>query len=115
MGKIIQKVKVRLETVPNNLEDLVEEVGYRILAYCNRDDIPIPLELVWIRMVVDFAESTGKQYLGKQIVSSMSEGDTSINFESERAAVGVNASLLDTVVLNYGVDLNRYRKLRAVR
>jgi hypothetical protein len=114
--RIMEKVRARVDEHIESyiLADYTEEMGYKILAYCTRNDIPGALELVWVRMVIDLLESTGKQYVAKQGVSEISEGDMKLKYEAEKSSVGVNASLVDSVVLNYQIDLNRFRQLKGL-
>lgn len=86
---------------------ILNSVEESVLAYCHRDDIPDGLKNTVIRMAVDMykeerygtAEDTGP-------VKSVSVGDTSTTFSTEKST-----SYVDSLLKNYEKTLNHYRKL----
>lgn len=114
-------VKLRLGLVDESLKPLIEtyieEIGNRILHYCSIKDVPEGLKFVWVSMVIDLIrldlpnidEISDTVGGGEKI----SIGDTSV---SPAGASSGNSNLaksvVDKVVTNYHIDLNRYRKLR---
>lgn len=95
----------------------IDEIGYRIKHYCNISSIPDGLKFVWASMTMDvvrielpnveeIADSIGDE-------GTVKIGDTQVGSGATRGGVtNTSKSVLDTVVLNYRVDLNRYRRLR---
>ncbi|GAC42281.1 phage head-tail connector protein [Paenibacillus popilliae] len=109
-------VKSRLGLPDDNHKELVgtyiEEIGNRIKHYCNISSIPEALKFAWTSMVIDairvelpnideIANTAGGG-------SAVKIGDTQVGGEVSNTS----KSVIDSVVLNYRVDLNRYRKLR---
>jgi len=111
-------VKLRLGLKYNNLQPLIEsyiyEIRYRILHYCNLDKIPDGLKYTWVSMVVDavrvdlpsIAEINDTVGGGENI----KVGDTSISSASTSVS-NVSKSVIDNVIFNYKVDLDRYRRM----
>lgn len=98
------------------IDSYVQEIGQRILHYCNSKEIPVELNHTWASMVIDalrieqpnlpeIQETSGE---GEQI----SIGDTSTAPAQKSGLTNTAKSAIDQVVLNYRVDLNRYRRLR---
>ncbi|PZM65349.1 DNA-packaging protein [Paenibacillus dendritiformis] len=95
----------------------IDEIGHRIKHYCNISSVPEALKFVWASMVIDavrvelpnieeIAESAGGG-------NSVKIGDTQVSGGSGSGEVSnTSKSVIDSIVLNYRVDLNRYRKLR---
>ncbi|MCW2277738.1 phage head-tail connector protein [Heliophilum fasciatum] len=114
---VLSAVKIRLRINHNDLDPLIlsyiDEIGVRISHYCNMDVIPDTLTFTWTSMVIDAlrAEQSAIDEIAQSNAGSadIKIGDTSIK---PVAASGQNKSAIDAVVLNYRVDLNRYRKLR---
>lgn len=113
-------VKARLCLVNDDHKEIIgtyiDEIGYRIKHYCNIRAIPEGLKFTWASMTMDavrielvnvdeIAESVGDE-------GTVKIGDTQIGFSAARGGVSnTSKSAIDTVVLNYRVDLNRYRRL----
>ena len=118
---MLSKARKRLNLTSSDktalLEDLIEEVGYRILHFCRRDDIPVALEYTWLRMVIEaYEEQTAPSAQAEgTFVSSISEGDTTIGYSQFTNGATRTSSLIDDLVLNYKIDLVRYRKLRGLQ
>lgn len=113
--------KLRLGLQDDNLRPLIEtyieEIGNRILHYCQIRTIPTALKITWASMVIDAVrvdlpniDEINDTVGGGQ---SVKIGDTSVSPASASTGVSnTSKKSIDTVVLNYQVDLNRYRKLR---
>lgn len=86
---------------------ILNSVEESVLAYCHRQDIPDGLKNTVIRMAVDMykeerygaTEDTGP-------VKSISVGDTSTTFSTEKSTAYV-----DSLLKTYEKTLNHYRKL----
>jgi len=118
-SEVLATVKLRLRLDDSHdalIDSYVQEIGQRILHYCNLSEIPAELEHVWASMTIDalrieqpnlpgIAETTGG---GEEI----RVGDTSTAPARPAGLTNTAKSTIDAVVLNYRVDLNRYRKLR---
>lgn len=119
-SEIWETVKLRLGLADDSLKLLVEsyilEIEHRILHYCNISNIPTGLNFIWASMVIDavridlphvdeIADTTG----GGETIKI---GDTQISPSSVKSITNTNKEVIDKVVLNYRVDLNRYRKMR---
>lgn len=113
-------VKLRLGLADDALQTLVEtyieEIGQRIRHYCGIADIPETLKFTWASMAIDavrvdlpnigeIADTVG----GGETVKL---GDTSVSPAGSSGVSNVSKPVIEQVVLNYAVDLNRYRKLR---
>ncbi|NGP59990.1 phage head-tail connector protein [Paenibacillus thiaminolyticus] len=115
-------VKSRLGLSDDTHKDLIgtyiDEIGHRIKHYCNISAIPEGLKFTWASMAMDavrvelpnvdeIADTAGGE-------SSVKIGDTQVSGGSGSGGEVSNTSksVIDSVVLNYRVDLNRYRKLR---
>ncbi|WP_339295917.1 DNA-packaging protein [Paenibacillus sp. FSL W7-1279] len=114
-------IKERLQLQDDALKGLVvsyiREIGYRIMHYCNLEEIPEELSFTWAAMSLDAARvdlpNVDEISDGAGGGDSIKIGDTSISPASSSAGVSnMTKSSLDQVVLNYRMDLNRYRKLR---
>jgi Phage QLRG family, putative DNA packaging. len=112
---MLEKTKKRLQLTNDNsnelLEDIIEEIGYRILHFCNRDDIPVALEFTWLRMVVEAFKKNDASATSDLVVSSVSEGDTSVSYAQPTANI---SNLVNDIVMNYKTDLLHYKKIRTV-
>ena len=116
--EVLATVKLRLGLDDSHdalIDSYVQEIGQRILHYTNLTEIPAALEHTWVSMVIDalrieqpnlpgIAETSGGE--------SIKIGDTSVSPASGSGLTNASKSVIDRVVLNYRVDLNRYRKLR---
>lgn len=87
------------------IDDAIEIVK----DYCNLDKVPLGLLNTALRMAMDIYrnESLGEESnLGS--ISSISEGDTNIHYRSSVS------EFKDSILKDYKVKLNRYRKVRFV-
>ena len=112
------------------LDEPLDEVRQAICNYCNIDFVPLELKYVWANMVVDLwrwmqslavdNSSSGQPNVSGMsvMVSSLKEGDTTVNFSAATSAHSVQAGsahsiagALDQVVTNYQDQLNRFRRV----
>jgi hypothetical protein len=118
---VLTAVKLRIGITDDSKDALissyVQEIGLRILHYINQPEVPVELKFTWASMVVDAVRVDQPQ--DEQIAAtvggggeSIKIGDTSVSPESGKGLTNTSKSVIDQVVLNYQVDLNRYRKLR---
>ena len=113
-------VKLRLQLADDKLQPLIEsyieEIGNRILHYCNVPSVPHGLKLVWASMVIDAVrvDLPNVDEIAQTVADggNVKIGDTSVSTGQGAGITNVSKSSIDTVVFNYRVDLNRYRKLR---
>lgn len=113
-------VKLRLgladESLKPLIETYIEEIENRIIHYCKIKEIPDGLKFVWASMVIDAVrvELSSVDEIADSTDSgeSIKIGDTSTSPSQKTGVINTSKSVIDTVVLNYRIDLNRYRKLR---
>lgn len=118
-ANVLKLVKLRLALSDEwdaLVDSYVQEIGRRILHYCNLDQVPDVLEHTWASMTIDalrieqpklpgIAETSGE-------VEQVTVGDTSTAPAKPAGLTNTAKSVIDEIVLNYRVDLNRYRRLR---
>jgi len=117
---VIEIVRTRLPGLPDDADALIDyyaqEIGQRILHYTNLSEIPAELEPVWASMTIDALriEQPNLPGIAETIGGgeSVTVGDTSTAPAKTAGLTNTAKSVIDEVVLNYRVDLNRYRKLR---
>lgn len=118
--------------IPTNVDDILEEVQYAILNYCNIDEVPAMLKFTWANMSTDYlrwqTETAVKDETAEEgvpgsgssatYVSSIKEGNTSVSFSVDSTAENASsknahklAGVLDGIVLNYKDALNRFRRV----
>lgn len=119
-NEVLANVKLRLgiadELLDPLIDSFVQEVGQRILNYCNILDVPTAIEPTWAAMVIDalrieqpnIAEVSNTNGGAVEIQI----GDTSVRPSGDSGLTNTSKSVIDKVVLNYRIDLNRYRKMR---
>jgi len=113
-------VKLRLglsdDALKPLIESYIEEIGARILHYCNVQSVPSGLKFVWVSMVIDAVrvDLPNVDEIGQTVADggNVKIGDTSVSAGQGSGITNVSKSAIETVVFNYRVDLNRYRKLR---
>lgn len=113
-------VKLRLQLADDTLQPLIEsyieEIGNRILHYCNVASMPNGLKFVWASMVIDAVRVDLPNV--DEIAQTASDdgtvkiGDTSVGAGQSSGISNMSKNAINSVVLNYRIDLNRYRKLR---
>lgn len=116
--RVLELVKLRLglqdEALTLLISSYIPEIEWRIKNYCHISDVPDGLVFTWASMVQDVLKSEHStiKEIGKTIDrggKNIKIGDTSI---SPASGGGQEAkSAIDSVVLNYSVDLNRYRRM----
>lgn len=119
-NEVLTTVKTRLQITGDNLDVLlssyVQEIGQRILNYCNLAEVPLELELTWASMTIDAVRI--EQPSIPEVANTnggaveIQIGDTSVRPSGDSGLTNTSKSVIDKVVLNYRIDLNRYRKLR---
>jgi hypothetical protein len=117
---ILELVKIRLK-IPDASQDAIintyiEEIQTRILDYCHVDTIPDALKSVWASMVIDVIRVEQPMMPGVEETNGIGEkvqiGDTTVSSEKGPGLNNLSKSVIDAVVVNYLIDLNRYRRLR---
>lgn len=118
--EILALVKLRLHLLDTSQDTLinsyVSEIQDRITHYCNVDVIPDGLKFTWTAMVMDVLRV--EQSSVDEIANTTDQGetiklgDTSVAPSKSSGVTNTTKSLIDEVVLNYRIDLNRFRKLR---
>nr|WP_113756537.1 DNA-packaging protein [Brevibacillus laterosporus] len=116
---VLALVKLRMGLVNDSLDLLINsfiyEIERRILHYCNIAEIPEALQFVWSSMVIDalrIDQATLNEVAATTAGSeSIKIGDTSISPGKSDGVTSTSKEVIESVVLNYRVDLNRYRKL----
>lgn len=90
------------------LEFILEDVTETILNYCNLIQLPSGLKNTAYRMAVDLYrnEAVGQTDAPLGGIASIKEGDTSTSFNRS-----MDDNFKSTLLKNYTVQLNRYRKL----
>lgn len=98
------------------INSYIDEIGERIRHVCNIAEIPEALNLTWASMVIDALRIEQPNLPGIEETSGegdqISIGDTSSSPAQKTGLTNTSKSTIDQVVLNYRIDLNRYRKLR---
>jgi|GEM_PF-870721 len=98
------------------VDSYVQEIGRRILHYTNLSEIPAELEHTWASMTIDALRVEQPQLPGIAETSGTGEeisiGDTSSRPAQGSGLTNTSKSAIDAVVLNYRVDLSRYRRMR---
>lgn len=88
-----------------NLTFILEDVTEIILNYCNISELPSGLEHTAYRMAIDLYRNDGiGQADAPAAVSSIEEGDTTIQFQKDENFKG-------TLLKDYRPQLNRYRRV----
>ncbi|MGG4344928.1 DNA-packaging protein [Paenibacillus lautus] len=120
-AEVLNIIKSRWEIMDDTKDKFIysyiQEIGRRILHYCQRKDIPEDLNWVWASMVMDALKvEMPKQFGGGDSAAgfNIKIGDTSIApaSSSKTGLTSTSKSVIDQVVLNYLVDLRRWRKMR---
>ncbi|CAM4468318.1 hypothetical protein PAXY110619_18145 [Paenibacillus xylanexedens] len=121
---IITEVKRRLKLDVNDTEhdDLigtyVDEVGLRIMNYCNIPVIPDELSYVWVAMVASALSTEQINVLRPPVepieAFELKIGDTSIKPTKATTAAPATptVTVIDEVLRDYQGELNAFRRLR---
>ncbi|AYB39974.1 phage head-tail connector protein [Brevibacillus laterosporus] len=116
---VLALVKLRMGLAKDDLDLLIKsyihEIEKRILHYCHISEVPEALQFVWASMVIDvlrIEQATVSEVAAATPTSeSIKIGDTSTSPGKSEGVTSTSKGVIDSVVLNYRVDLNRYRKL----
>ena len=122
---ILQKLKMLLGVTGEDKDTLLQfaldDTKMIILNYCNLTYVPKGLETVWLKMALEFYNSSGASNGSISVganasgnISSISEGDTSVSFDtsSSGGSTSSQTSTTDGLINNYIVQLNQFRKVR---
>ncbi len=97
------------------IKSYIHEIEKRILHYCHISEVPEALQFVWASMVIDalrIEQATVSEVDAATAISeSIKIGDTSNSPGKSEGVTSTSKNVIESVVLNYRVDLNRYRKL----
>lgn len=110
---VIELVKSRLQLLDSAHDALigsyVQELEQRILNHCNVAEVPDRLKFVWASMVIDVLKvkhpTIPEIEAALGVTAETKIGDTTTK-------ITTNKTSIDSIVLSYRTDLNRYRKLR---
>lgn len=113
-------VKRRLKLLDDSLQETameyIEETENRILHYCGISAVPDGLKFTWASMTVDLLRvelsSVDEIAETSDVGETIKIGDTSVSPAGGKSVTNMSKSVIDEVVLNYKIDLNRYRKLK---
>ena len=112
----IVRLRLGISDQDELITSYIEEIGERIKHYCNNSEIPDGLKSTWASMVIDALRIEQPNLEGVEDTTSGGEsikiGDTSVSPAAGSVLTNASKSVIDQVVLNYRVDLNRYRRLR---
>ncbi|ATO50141.1 DNA-packaging protein [Brevibacillus laterosporus] len=116
---VLALIKLRMNLSNDNLDLLIKsyihEIEKRILHYCHISEVPEALQFVWASMVIDalrIEQATVSEVDAATAISeSIKIGDTSNSPGKSEGVTSTSKNVIESVVLNYRVDLNRYRKL----
>lgn len=103
------------------IDTYIAEIGLRIQHYCNIRNIPDALLYTWASMVIDAVRVD--QAADDQIAATVGGGGVTVKIGDTSVTSGgsggssdglsnTGKSVIDQIVLNYRVDLNRYRRMR---
>jgi hypothetical protein len=121
--EVVAIVKVKMELTESDNDALidlyVDEIGQRILNYCNLPDIPDGLKYTWASMVAMAltAEQSSVLYPPVEVVEAfeIKLGDTTVKQIKNPSSATVSRPsvvVIDSVIFDYQGELNSYRKLR---
>lgn len=118
-SEVLTIVKLRLgldDEWDNLVSSYIDEIGNRIKHYCNLTEIPETLNHTWASMTIDALRIEQPNLPGIAETSggggTIKIGDTSVSPASGSEVSNTSKSAIDQVVLNYRIDLNRYRRMR---
>lgn len=120
----ITKQKVKdIDVSDTEIKMALDEVEWVILNYCNICNVPYALMYTWANMSADLIRfqfaTSGGQTENFNNVSSVKVGDTVVNYEpldsgfdNTTKALASHLPMLDSIVLNYKSQLQKFRKVR---
>lgn len=90
----------------------IAEVGQSIKTYINSSRIPKELDFVYANMVIDLIKGEQRKLDpdSQQTVSSIREGDTTVQYGSAKVESRERAT--EQLLFDYAKQLNKFRKLR---
>lgn len=115
---VLATVKLRLGITDQDelIKSYIDEIGERIKHYCNIKEISEALKSTWAAMTIDAMRIEQPNLEGIEATSGVADavqlGDTSVRPAEIQGLTNTSKEVIDQVVLNYRVDLNRYRRLR---
>ncbi len=113
---IKRRLKLQDDSLKEIVMDYIEEIENRILHYCGISSVPDGLKFTWASMTMDVlrVELSSVDEIAEtaDIGETVKIGDTSVSPAGGKSVTNMSKSVIDEVVLNYKIDLNRYRKLR---
>ena len=91
------------------LQFILDDVEETILNYCNIDELPEGLVNTAYRMAMDIYrnENVGSEEGSSGNITSIKEGDTTVNFGNSSN----NVVFANSILKNYIVQLRKYRRL----
>lgn len=110
LDKLKELLGLDPKDISNNgtLNFIIFDIKEIILNYCNVEELPKGLVNTAYRMAIDAYrnENIGQEENSLGSISSISEGDTTVNYRSSAA------EFKDSLIKDYKVQLNQYRKIR---
>lgn len=103
--EVRQNLKLKDEDF-STAQRYVKRAVNNILIYCNRDDLPEPLEDIAAQIAEDMLKTDSIKVPDKE-VTSIGRGDTSISYKDNSQARQQTVNFMK----NYERSLNRYRKM----
>lgn len=124
--KVLEIVRAKVKNTDITTLDLqlaIDEVETTIKNYCNIDKVPNDLKYTWANMATDLAlyQHSVNNAEGDlddfdiSLVSNLKVGDTQFalqgNNSEKSKALKSHRPNLDTIVMNYKAQLNRFRRM----
>lgn len=110
----IVKAKIPADKLPADdlLALYIAEVGQSIKTFLNRTDIPEELAFTYANMVIDYLNGEARKTdpEGQSSVSSIKEGDVTVQFGSTR--IESRERTAQVLLFDYSAQLHKFRKLR---
>lgn len=110
--KLLCKTELKLsDELDFKLERTIRQVISRILDFCNRDDLPAPLEDMVVSIVEDMLKADGTVEV-KQEINSISRGDTTIAYRNTGISAVGKALATSDFIKDFESQLIKHKKLR---
>lgn len=113
ISDIIRMKTANLQLSADEINLAVEEVSIAFKNYCNRSDIPSDARFLIANLAADLLRSQHSGDDGSELpegeIGSISVDDVSLSFDASRKSHVVN---VDSFLMNYGAQLNKFRKMR---
>lgn len=111
-----RRLKLADDSLKETVMDYIEEIENRIIHYSHVPMVPDGLKFTWVSMTMDVLRvelpTVDEIAETADTGENVKIGDTSVSPGGSKAVTNMSKSVIDEVVLNYRIDLNRYRKLR---